>query len=181
MYDEPRVTASKPGSSLPAHGLRAEQIPTHSGTMLGNQPRPKGPGFVRTTWNTKLHHFPASTGALGRRSLHRQSRAIRTAFQNFRSVEVGMVRVTTFRTAEALAATRCRIDGVAGAAGLGAVRGGHFDQSTAAPGELVAQELDQSAPPGVGDAARERTVSPSLVETAHRNLEWAIARSPLLG
>jgi hypothetical protein len=39
--------------------------------------------------------FPASTGGLGHRSLHRQNRAIRTAFQNFRSIDISVNCHTT--------------------------------------------------------------------------------------
>ena len=121
-------------------------------------PALKDGALWRTTWNTKLHHFPASTGALGRRSLHRQSRAIRTAFQNFGSVEVGMVDVATVRTTEVLLVARFGVDRSASRAGLRAVSRLDFDQTTATPGELVAQKLDQMAPSGVGNSTRERAV-----------------------
>ena len=112
-----------------------------------------------STWNTQHNHFPLSTGALGQRSLQGQSRAIRTAFQNFCSVEVGVVNVTAAGTAKALTVSRLGIDRTARGAGLGTVRRGNFDQLAAGPGELVAQELDQATPRRVGNAAREQTIS----------------------
>src|SRR5688500_14105785 len=118
-----------------------------------------GRALWRTTWNTKLHHFPASTGALGQRSLHRQSRAIHTAFQNFGSVEVGMVDVAAVRAAETLPVARASVDQSAARTGLRAVSSGHFDQTTATTSELVTQELNEAAPPGVRNPTRERTVS----------------------
>ena len=70
-----------------------------------------------------------------------------------------MVDVATVRTAEILSVTRLGIDRSAGGARLRAVVSWDFDQTTAAPGELVAQELDQAAPPGIGNPTRERTIS----------------------
>src|SRR5687768_15231177 len=95
-------------------------------------PALKDGALWRTTWNTKLHHFPASTGALGQRSLHRQSRAIHTAFQNFGSVEVGMVDVAAARAAETLPVARTSVDQSAARTGLRAVGRSDFNQTTAA-------------------------------------------------
>ena len=58
-----------------------------------------------------------------------------------------MVDVATLRTAEILSVTRLGIDRSAGGACLRAVGSRDFDQTTAAPGELVAQELDQRLHP----------------------------------
>jgi hypothetical protein len=69
-----------------------------------------------------------------------------------------MVAVATVRAAERLSMARLGIDRSTGRAGLRAVRSGDFDQTTAAPGELVAQELDQAAPASVGDPTRQRTI-----------------------
>src|SRR5688500_255099 len=53
----------------------------------------KGGALWSPTWNAQNNHFPRSTGAHGRQTLQGQSRAIRTAFQNFGGVEVSMVQV----------------------------------------------------------------------------------------
>ena len=161
-------------------GLRSLTPAASEQQRQGNQlsvinPALKGRALWRTTWNTKLHHFPASTGALGRRSLHRQSRAIRTAFQNFCSVEVSVIEVTAAGTAKALTVARLRIDRATSGAGLGTVRRCYFDQLTAAPGELVTQELDQAGPPGVGDSARERTISDHVCGLQTLNDNCAVA------
>ena len=70
-----------------------------------------------------------------------------------------MIEVTAAGTAKALTVARIRIDRATSGAGLGTVRRCYFDQLTAAPGELVTQELDQATPPGVGDSARKWTIS----------------------
>jgi ectoine hydroxylase-related dioxygenase (phytanoyl-CoA dioxygenase family) len=90
-----RIFEAEPGdvliwSSLTVHGSEPNRSDQHRMYYVIN-PALKGRALWRTTWNTKLRHFPASTGALGQRSLHMQSRAIHTAFQNFGSVEIGMV------------------------------------------------------------------------------------------
>ena len=69
-----------------------------------------------------------------------------------------MVDVAAARTAKALKMTRLGIDGATRGAGLRTVRRGNFDQVATAPGELVAQELDQAAPARVSNSTRERTV-----------------------
>ena len=53
-------------------------------------------------------------------------------------------------------ATRSGIDSPARSAGLRAVGGGYFDELPAAPGELVAKHLDESAPPGSADSPGKR-------------------------
>jgi hypothetical protein len=84
------VVQRRPGSA--ATGFEAETCPVASGRRvltwarrcacrlssnnLARRGRRVGPvvrnPLWRTTWNTKFHHFPASTGALGQRSLHRR-------------------------------------------------------------------------------------------------------------
>ena len=108
-----------------------------------------------STWNTQNNHFPLSTGALGQRSLQGQSRAIRTAFQNFGGVEVSMVKVAATGATETLCRARSRIDVPADGAGLRAVSGGDFDQPPPLPGELVAKHLDQAPPAGAEDSPGE--------------------------
>lgn len=71
------------------------------------QPLTVGAYASRTARNAQFHsRFPASLGGLGHRTLHRQTRAIRTGFENFRSIEIRMVDVTAAGTAETFSAHR---------------------------------------------------------------------------
>ena len=65
-----------------------------------------------------------------------------------------MVDIATLEAAEAHSVARISVDSTTRGTGLGAVGGRDFDQTAAAPGELVAQERDQAAPPGVGNPTR---------------------------
>src|SRR5262245_20835870 len=58
-------------------------------------------------------------------------------------------------TSEALPVARRGVDRAAGRAGLRAVSSVDCDELTAAPGELVAEHVDQAAPPGIGDVPRQ--------------------------
>lgn len=104
----------------------------------------------------QLHsHFPASSGALEQHSLHRQNRAIRTAFQNLRRVDVGVFTMTTPSTNEQrLRVTRRCVDVAACTALLRAECGRHLNERAAKPRQFVAQHVVEDRPPSVADATR---------------------------
>jgi hypothetical protein len=95
--------------------------------------------------------FPASTGARWR-TLHRQSRAIRTAFQNLGSVDICVSRSSATCAAElGLRESASSVDVPTAVTRLGAVRGWHLDQSATGPRQLVSQAPDETTPPGIKD------------------------------
>ena len=80
---------------------------------------------------------------------------VSTAEQHLGCVGVGMLRVTALEAIERLAMPVRLVHVPTDRAGLRRVRGDHFDERAPAPGQLVAEELHELPPAGVGDGLGE--------------------------
>src|SRR6185369_4223843 len=105
-------------------------------------------------------HFPASQAGQCR-SLHGQSRAIRTAFQDLGSIEIGMVEMSARSATKTLSGAGVRIDGSALGTSLRAVSWRDFDQRAARPSELVPEHFCETRPRRIRDVARQASLDHS--------------------